>query len=168
MTSYQFENLTVNIEQQDDVATYSFVGEMTERFEFKNMQMTSCPKIVFDMSQVRSFNSCGIREWVFFMKEFENVDSLTFEKCSISTIDQFNMVPATLGIGIVESFYAPYYCEGEDKPLEKLIHITASANDLSQGQAPVLKCDSCDMELIFDAIEESYFVFITGALSRSA
>ncbi len=168
MTSYQFENLNITVNQQGDVATYTFEGEMTERFDFKKIEITKCKEVIFNMSQIRSFNSCGIREWVFFMKELEEVDSLSFEECSVSTIDQFNMVPATLGVGIVNSFYAPYYCEKEDKPLERLIHIDSSANDLSQGQAPILKCESCSMELIFDAIEESYFMFITGALSRSA
>ena len=81
-------------------------------------------------------------------------------------IDQINMVPECLGSGYVESFYAPYFCDcGEE--VNQLITIRDSRDMLVSLQAPQFKCAACGRNLEFDALEESYFQFISGNLKVS-
>lgn len=161
----EFANLKIEIEENDQEVIYTFDGDVDENFRYEEVPKINKKTIVFELENIRNFNSCGIREWIYLIKEICELGDLVFRKCSVTMIDQINMVPDSLGTGKIESFYAPYYCEcgGE---VNKLIDVEESKEYLVNKLAPEFNCENCGRPLEFDALEESYFLFETNNLSR--
>ena len=107
----EFDKLKIDITETPDEVTYLFVGDVDESFRQKEVPRLKKKKITFILEQINNFNSCGIREWIYLVRDLGELGSLHFVACSVTMIDQINMVPDSLGKGIVDSFYAPYYCE---------------------------------------------------------
>src|SRR5690606_24842868 len=116
------------------------------------------PRITLHLENVVNFNSCGIREWVYLIKDLGKLGDLEFRRCSVTMIDQINMVPDSLGNGIIDSFYAPYFCQNHGET-NKLIVVSDFINDIVNKRAPTFACGQCGRDLEFDALEESYFLF---------
>ncbi len=162
----EFGNLQIDIKQTSDEATYRFVGDVDEHFRQKDVPRIKKAKITFVLEEINNFNSCGIREWIYLIRDIGELGSLTFTKCSVTMIDQINMVPDSLGKGRVVSFFAPYFCNcgGE---VNRLIEVNEHAGSLQNKQAPEFKCEKCGETLEFDALEESYFLFAETALPKA-
>lgn len=163
----EFGDLTVEISENSDQVLYKFDGDVNEHFRHQNLPLVEKTRIIFDLEHVSSFNSCGIREWINLVSSITQKGKVEFEKCSIVTIDQINMVPDVAKNVQISSFYAPYFCENDDE-MSCLIETTKEFSYLDQGLAPVKNCDVCKEELEFDAIEESYFLFIRSHKSFPA
>ncbi len=154
-----FDKLSIRVEPSAEQVYYVFDGEVDETFRHGDVPIYGDRSLVFNMAKVTNFNSVGIREWVQLVKKLDETrQPIHFRECSISFVDQINMVPDTKGSGTVESFYAPYYCSC-GKELNKLIMVPEHLKNLQQGEAPNFRCD-CGKDLEFDALEESYFQFI--------
>ena len=82
-------------------------------------------------------------------------------------VDQINMVPDSLGTGTIESFYAPYFCATHGEA-NKLVHLKDSIKTLEARVAPPMTCDTCHSDLEFDALEASYFMFVTGKIAKAS
>lgn len=165
-----FGNLTIEINQTDNEVTYRFVGDVDEHFRQRDLPRIKKNKIIFKLEDINNFNSCGIREWIYLIRDISELGDLSFTKCSVTMIDQINMVPDSLGKGSVESFFAPYFCQnaGCGGEVNRLIEVKTHLNALLSKQAPPFKCETCGSELEFDALEESYFLFMEGALSKAS
>lgn len=159
-----FNNLRFEIIDDQDSVDYTVVGDIDENFRHKDVPRIGRKDIRIHLKDVGNFNSCGIREWIQLITEISKLGSLTFYECSVSSIDQINMVPNSLGGGVVESFFAPYYCQCGQEHI-KLINVKEHLSTLKQLIAPTFTCD-CGRTLEFDALEESYFQFIV-ALPRA-
>ena len=162
----KFANLKIDLEETDKELVYHFDGDVDENFRHQDVPVLQKPTIIFNLEKVKNFNSCGIREWIALIKVISRMGHLVFRRCSVTMIDQINMVPDSLGTGQVESFYAPYYCEcgGE---VNRLIHVADSLNHLYNKSAPEFCCEKCGEVLEFDALEESYFLFINNDISKA-
>ena len=167
LKAVEFDKLSIDITETSEEVIYRFVGDVDESFRQKDVPRIKKKKITFVLEQINNFNSCGIREWIYLVRDISDIGSLRFVQCSVTMIDQINMVPDSLGKGAVESFYAPYYCEcgGE---VSRLIHVADSQLDLQMRQAPAFKCESCGRNLEFDALEESYFLFTGSEMQRAS
>jgi len=163
----EFGNLAIEIKQTDTEVVYRFVGDVDEHFRQKDVPRIRKAQITFVLEEINNFNSCGIREWIYLIRDISELGKLTFTKCSVTMIDQINMVPDSLGKGHVESFFAPYYCQcgGE---VNRLINVKEHMDTLQSKQAPEFKCEKCSKTLEFDALEESYFLFAEGALPKAS
>jgi hypothetical protein len=161
----KFANLLIDVEERPNEVIYTFDGDVDENFRHQEVAYIEKQNIIFDLEKVRNFNSCGIREWIAMIKVMNRMGHLLFRKCSVTMVDQINMVPDSLGLGTVESFYAPYYCEcgGE---INRLIEVFKNISLLQKHSAPVFQCEKCGKKLEFDALEESYFLFINSALPK--
>ena len=156
-----FSNLSITIEETTDSVTYSFKGDVDENFRQVDVPRVQKTSIYMNLGEVENFNSVGIREWIHFVSDLRNLGKPILRECSVPMIDQINMVPESLGNGIVETFYAPYYCEcGEE--VNKLIVTDEWKDHLLKAIAPQFTCDSCGRSLEFDALEESYFQFVSS------
>ncbi|MGZ3787762.1 MAG: hypothetical protein ACXVLQ_04525 [Bacteriovorax sp.] len=151
------EKLSINTRISGDKAHVELAGVIDEDSTFdkiKNLQMN---KFVFDFNQVTMINSCGIREWIKYLPEIEGAQ-IVYQNCPQIIIEQINMVHGFIRKGIVvESFYAPYFCEHcdtEKKILLKNVEVT-------QLKAPIKQCNTCKSDLEFDAIEKQYFSFLS-------
>jgi hypothetical protein len=163
----EFGNLTIEIAQTDSEVTYTFIGDVDEHFRQKDVPRIKKPHVNFVLEEINNFNSCGIREWIYLIRDIGELGELTFKRCSVTMIDQINMVPDSLGSGSVESFYAPYYSSTGGE-VNKLIVVAEHLDSLQAKQAPSFNDDSTGEELEFDALEESYFLFTEGALPKAS
>jgi hypothetical protein len=152
----KFTNLTVEIYADANSARYVFLGDIEETFDSKSIPRFAKQTLVFDLAGVNGINSCGVREWVLFMREFSKTTDLSLENCSVSIVDQFNLVPQTMGNAHVTSFYAPYYCANCDEEVTVLLSTREHWDVLTAKAAPE-KRHSCGTKLDFDALEDSYF-----------
>ena len=138
----EFGNLSIEIKQSPTEAVYRFVGDVDEHFRQKDVPRLKKQKITFILEEINNFNSCGIREWIYLVRDIGELGNLKFIRCSVTMIDQINMVPDSLGKGQVESFFAPYYCQcgGE---VNRLIVVVENLEQLQNKQAPEFKCEKC-------------------------
>lgn len=154
----RFGNLNVEISQTPTEVTYRFSGDVDEHFRQKDVPRIKAKKVTFVLESVNNFNSCGIREWIYLIRDISELGSLTFQKCSVTMIDQINMVPDSLGTGVVESFFAPYYCADHNE-VNRLINVKDHISKIAARIAPEMHCEHCSKPLEFDALEDSYFLF---------
>lgn len=166
----EFGNLTIEIKQTANSVTYRFVGDVDEHFRQKDVPRIAKPEVVFLLEDINNFNSCGIREWIYLIRDVSELGQLHFHRCSVTMIDQINMVPDSLGKGTVESFFAPYYCPNTScgGEVNRLIVVNENLDSLLSKNAPKFNCEKCQTALEFDALEESYFLFAEGALSKAS
>ena len=159
MEELKLGSLSIQIEVNDDSVRYSFVGEVDEGFNHRQMPELVRSETFLDLAMVNAFNSCGIREWVFWIKKLSLTTRVHFIACSIAMIDQINMIPESLGSGTIESFYAPYFCVqcGE---VNKLINLAEHKVKIANKKAPIFKCENCSAVLTFDTLDSSYFLFV--------
>jgi anti-anti-sigma regulatory factor len=158
----KFGNLSIHIENEGQTATYTFSGEVDENFRQKDVPRIKASKIILNLENLSHFNSCGIREWVYLIRDFAKLGTLTFRQCSVAMVDQINMVPDSITGGTVESFYAPYACD-EHGEMAKLIKMNEINPAMVLSNPPAMNCDHCKRELEFDAIPSSYFLFCAAA-----
>jgi hypothetical protein len=162
-----FGNLQITIEESAQDAIYTFKGDVDEHFRQKDVPRIKKDNIVFVLSGINAFNSCGIREWIYLIRDISGLGALKFVDCSVTMVDQINMVPDSLGSGVIESFYAPYFCQcgGE---VNRLIEVGKFASEITAKQAPEFNCDRCGELLEFDALEESYFLFSETSMPNAS
>ena len=153
-------NLVVEIFEESNQVTYRFKGEVADSFKHGEVPRIKSKTITMDLAGIVNFNSCGIREWVYLIRDLGNLGTLEFINCSIAMVDQFNMVPESVGTGEVQSFLAPYVCETHGD-LEQLIDVKSDRETIEELRAPDRKCVQCNSVLIFDAMPDSYFLFLT-------
>ena len=151
-----FDRLSIEIYIDNEQAKYVFKGDVDETLDVKKVPVMAGKRIIFDLGNIYSVNSCGVREWVFLMREFSQGIEFRLEKCSVSIVDQFNIVPQTMGTAEVTSFYAPYYCPNCDEEVTTLLKTKDHWAILSKKAAPDFK-HSCGAMLEFDALEDCYF-----------
>lgn len=153
-----------NIEVQDTgaEAVFMFSGQIDEDTTFGDLKLDK-PKVIFDFEKVSLINSCGIREWIKWIRSAETTSQLVYRKCPKVIVDQINMVSGFLPEnGTVESFYVPYYCEetGNEK---MVLFKSGSEFNGSEVNAPEdIKDDETGDEMEMDVIEAKYFKFLKG------
>jgi hypothetical protein len=165
-----FGNLSVEMTESPDLVTYRFKGDVADSFKHRDVPRMKSKIIMLDLGGITNFNSCGVREWVYLIRDLGNLGSLVFVNCSIAMVDQFNMVPESVGRAHVQSFYAPYVCETHGD-LEQLIDAESERNTIENDQIPERLCDACRKPLIFDAMPDSYFLFLAptkGKLNKAS
>ncbi|MCB0415157.1 MAG: hypothetical protein KDD50_12535 [Bdellovibrionales bacterium] len=148
--------------QEDGKVVIKISGNIDEDSNFTVQGFGSDGEITIDLEDVVSINSCGIREWINWLKDSKQVH-LNFRNCPKVIIDQINMVSGFLpDNGKVESFFVPYY--SEDSGEEKLI-LFRHGVDYTDGDvnAPEkIKDQETGDELEIDVVESKYFRFLTG------
>ena len=164
------EYLKISIEENQGKSVIIFKGQIDENFEYKKIQLPQTQVIHFNLEEITLYNSCGIRNWLFFIREFSKYQELVFEKCSIGVIDQINMIPNSAGNARIDSFYAPYYCEScDNSESDQLINVHDHMEKIQGKVAPEFNCKTCSKPLSFDALEDSYFDFLTfDSVKKSA
>jgi hypothetical protein len=167
MKLIEFGNLAIHLSETPTETTYVFAGEVNENFRQQEVPRPSTSTVVLVLENISHFNSCGIREWVYMIKDFAKKSRLVFKKCSVAMVDQINMVPDSILGGEVESFYAPYACE-EHGESSKLIEMSAMYHTISQRKPPSMTCEHCNSELDFDALPQSYFLFCSHSMTKAS
>jgi ABC-type transporter Mla MlaB component len=145
--------------------TYFLTGNITENSPIQKfaaeIQTFSGMTIHLDMSGLNEVNSSGIANWMKFIEFLKNNNiKVEFSNCSVTIVQQMNMVRQFSGGFKVASIFAPYFCPKCDA--ESIVKLdipdgaTSSIVDLKDN----LPCGVCGEEKEFDDIAESYLSFL--------
>jgi hypothetical protein len=134
-------------------------GEIDESSDFSPINVDQYEGVVIDFKDVNGINSCGVREWINFLKNLDG-KSVSYVNCPKIIVDQMNMINNFIGLEFkIVSIELPYYCDECDEEVQKLYPLA----DLVEGgelTIPECKCETCDGEMEFDEIPEQYFSFL--------
>jgi hypothetical protein len=155
--------LSWRIKERQGFTTVEFIGEIDENADFSELRRQLKGSIVFKLGDVRRINSCGVREWVNFMRELPEVDELVFSHCSPAIITQLNMIYNFRGAASVRSFFAPYICENCNREEAKLLDVETYFPNRQIERLPSFACEKCGEAMEFDDLPERYLSFLTGA-----
>lgn len=152
--------LSIIKKQEGPVLYLEISGQIDEDVDFSSQALTGVQEIVLDLASVKTINSCGIREWIDWIKTAESAQKITYKNCPKVIVDQINMVEGFLPVnGKVESFFVPYYSEdsGEEKNILFRHGIEFTDHEITP---PSGVQDSEGHEMEMDIIEGKYFKFL--------
>jgi predicted RNA-binding Zn-ribbon protein involved in translation (DUF1610 family) len=152
--------LSWRIKERPGFTTVEFFGEIDENADFAELRRRLKGQVVFHLAEVRRINSCGVREWVNFVRDLPGVSELTFSHCSPAIVTQLNMIYNFRGAAKVRSFLAPYVCENCGHEEEKLLDLQTHFPTRDFKRVPDFKCDKCGKEMEFDDLPERYLSFL--------
>ncbi len=155
--------LSWRINERGGLTTVEFLGEIDENADFSELRRHLKGPVVFQLTEVRRINSCGVREWVNFVRDLPDVTELTFTHCSPAIVTQLNMIYNFRGPARVGSFYAPYVCESCNNEEDKLLEVQTVIVDGKITGIPDFNCTECGEPLEFDDIPERYLSFLSEA-----
>jgi len=155
--------LSWRIKERPGLTTVEFFGEIDENADFSDLRQRLKGAVVFQLGEIRRINSCGVREWVNFVRDLPDVTDLTFTNCSPAIVTQLNMIYNFRGKGKIQSFYAPYVCENCNNEEEKLLDVDVQFPDGNVDSLPDFRCEQCDEVMEFDDLLERYLSFLSEA-----
>ena len=155
--------LSWRIKERPGFTSVEFFGEVDENADFTELRRRLRGQVVFNLAEVRRINSCGVREWVNFVRELPDVGELVFSHCSPAIITQLNMIYNFRGSASVRSFFAPYICESCNREEEKLLDVETYFPNRQIDRVPDFACEKCGETMDFDDLPERYLSFLTGA-----
>ena len=152
-------SLTWQIEERGGVMVAALTGEVDEHADFAPLRARLHGTVELDRGGIRRFNSCGVREWVNFVRDLQGVSALTFAACSTAVVTQLNMIYNFRGPARIRSFLAPYACDacGHDEDL--LVEVGAGG----RVELPTPSCGRCGEVMQFDDLPERYLSFLAQA-----
>ncbi len=135
-------------------------GSIDEDAVLASVGFDGAQTIQLDLDKVSSINSCGIREWIKWLKTAPPSSKIVYKNCPKIIVDQINMVAGFLPEnGKVDSFYVPYF--NENSGAEKMV-LFRSGNEFKDGELkppPEVK-DEGGEPMEMDVIEAKYFKFL--------
>jgi len=154
----QFE---VSKERVGETLHVKLKGSIDEDAILSNISFDDAQKIILELGQISSINSCGIREWIKWLKSAPSGAAITYRECPKVIVDQINMVSGFLPEGaVVESFYVPYFNESTGN--EKMVLFRSGQEFGSSNVNPPAEVKDENGELMeMDVLEAKYFRFIT-------
>ncbi len=150
--------LSWRIKERPGLTTVEFVGEIDENADFIELRRRLRGAVAFQLAEVRRINSCGVREWVNFVRDLPQVTDLSFSHCSPAIVTQLNMIYNFRGSARIRSFYAPYVCESCGQEEEKLVDVAAQNG--GKQEIPTFACSQCGATMEFDDLPERYLSFL--------
>jgi len=156
--------------KEGDNSLIKLVGAVDQNADYSGIQVNGFKTLKFDFDGVALINSAGIQKWINFLKTVPDPTFVYFERAPVKIVHQLNLFPGfTAGKKVhFMNFYAPYYCEHEDKSYDILTQVKDAFQPPDEPHAPHVLCPSCKGPLEFDAIEKKYFLFLKRAAGQAA
>ena len=134
-------------------------GEINENADFMELGRQLHGDVTLYLEGITRINSCGVREWVNFLRELE-LPSLVFARCSPPVVTQLNAIYNFRGPAQVQSFLAPYVCETCHVDEYKLLDVSEHFPERSPLHVPAFRCERCRGVMTFDELPERYLAFL--------
>lgn len=133
-------------------------GSITEESDFTSLVAQRCDRLTMNLGSVDLINSCGVREWIRFVRALAEANR-PFElvRCAPAIVRQLNMVANFKGKGAVRSVLAPYYCEPCRHEELRLVELAGGRPSDLDTEIP---CPKCDKGMEFDDLPETYLAFL--------
>ncbi len=152
--------LSWRVKERPGYTDVEFYGEIDENADFAELRRRLRGPVTFHLAEVRRINSCGVREWVNFVRDLPQVTELTFSHCSPAIVTQLNMIYNFRGAASVRSFFAPYICENCNREEEKLLDVETYFPNRQIDRVPDFSCEKCGQAMEFDDLPERYLSFL--------
>jgi len=136
------------------------IGHIDEDATFNGLGLDGASKITLELEGVSAINSCGIREWIKWVRTAPDSAEVVYKKCPKVIVDQINMVSGFLpNNGKVESFFVPYYADASGA--EKMVLFSEGKEFKGQEVFPPGEVKDESGEVMeMDVIEAKYFKFL--------
>jgi len=135
------------------------IGVIDEDVDFNVYSLAGAKSVELNLENVKSINSCGIREWIKWMGSAPGA-SVTYLQCPKIIVDQINMVQGFLPAGgKVLSFYVPYFCDDSGEEKNVLFNFGKEFTENSVSPPAEIK-DTAGNLMEMDVVEAKYFKFI--------
>ncbi len=152
-------DLVVQQTTDDAVVTAVLSGSITEFSSFVSIidglpppQNGARAKVVIDLGGIEHINSCGVREWINFLKTLEKMQvPVELWRCSVPMVRQMTMIPSMRGAAHLGSVLLPYYCSACDDDRVLLIDIPSAEGIHDEAPCPV-----CNSAMEFDDNVSAY------------
>lgn len=151
--------LEVKMDKAGDRLNLVMGGTIDEDADFSQIPIGGHGSIDIKMGNIKSINSCGIREWIKWMGAASGAQ-IVWHECPKVIVDQINMVDGFLPNNAkVMSFFVPYY--NDDAGSEKNV-LFRYGTEYSEGtlNPPETVKDDDGNTMDMDVIESKYFKFI--------
>jgi hypothetical protein len=135
-------------------------GEIDENADFSDLARALSGDVELRLDGVTRINSCGVREWVNFVRGLTRVRALQFARCSPPVVLQLNTIYNFRGPARVLSFLAPYVCEACHADENKLLDVAQHFPDRAKPRMPKFLCKRCGGVMVFDELPERYLSFL--------
>ena len=136
-------------------------GEIDENADFSELRTTLRGNVELSLEGITRINSCGVREWVNFVRGLDEVTTLRFSRCSPTVVLQLNTIYNFRGRARVISFLAPYVCEVCHTDEYKLLEVDEHFVDRTLKGVPAFRCARCGGVMMFDELPERYLSFLS-------
>ena len=141
-------------------------GEIDENADFSELRTQLRGNVELSLEGITRINSCGVREWVNFVRSLTQVRALAFSRCSPPVVLQLNNIFNFRGRARVISFMAPYVCEMCRADEYKLLNVQEHFPDRG-ATVPGFLCRRCGGVMVLDELPERYLSFLLeGELSE--
>ena len=155
----ELSSLTWRIEEAEGVTRVALSGEIDEHADFAPLRERLQGDVELDLGEIRRINSCGVREWVNFVRDLPAARRLTFTACSTAVVTQLNMIYNFRGPARIRSFHAPYVCDACGHDDDLLVEV----GEGGRVELPAPSCPRCGAEMQFDDLPERYLSFLAEA-----
>jgi hypothetical protein len=152
-------SLRWTLEEKPDGITVDFSGEIDENADFTSLRPRLHGEVDFRLAGITRVNSCGVREWVNFVRDLPLVRQLRFVHCSPAFVTQLNTIYNFRGVARVRSLLAPYVCERCAVEEYKVIDVDDRFPGASM-MVPSFPCARCGGAMEFDDLPERYLSFL--------
>ena len=146
-----------SVQHRGDVSYVKLGGVIDEDNELADLvEKIPSGTAVIDLGEIERINSCGVREWVNFIRTLSQSRQVRLLRCSMPIVEQLNMVFNFRGTAAIESFFAPFCCSNCGASTAVLL----TPADAPQASAAPRRCDQCGGSSVFDDLPERYFAFL--------
>lgn len=152
--------LSWRVEERDGRVVAQLEGEINENADFSELRLRLRGDVTLELDGITRVNSCGVREWVNFVRTLEGVRNLRFARCSPTVVLQLNTIYNFRGPARVTSFLAPYVCEVCRVDEYKLLDVEEHFADRHHPTVPAFRCARCGGVMMFDELPERYLSFL--------
>lgn len=152
------ERLFWQIGCDQDPTEVALVGDITEEANLTLLleQLKGRKRIRFNLEKIERINSCGVREWINFIRPLSTESEVDLSRCSSVIVNQLNVFKDFAGSAKVSSILVPYVCNGCNFEVSSL-YLTVPGQ---QPQIAPVKCPECGEDMEFDDVPEEYFAFL--------
>ncbi len=134
-------------------------GAITEEADFQPLvALGTTGKLILDLADVEEINSCGVREWIHFVRNLtERSPGYELARCSPAVVRQLNAVSNFRGSGKISSVMLPYFCSSCGGEQFRLLVL--GDGEASPVITDLVPCGQCGAEAEFDDLPDSYLGF---------
>lgn len=152
-------NFNIKVDRGGSAWKVTVAGNIDEDVDFAPHSLDGAPQVQFFLGDVKSINSCGIREWIKWVNT-AGPAKVEYNDCPKVIVDQINMVQGFLpSAGRVLSFFVPYYSDDSGSEKSVLFKVGQEFDESGNIKAPEVK-DEAGKDMEMDVVEAKYFKFL--------